>query len=53
MTPDQRAKAMELARGRFAAATKLEAAATKPEAIVNTAKSPAAEPPTLTATPAP
>ena len=46
MTPDQRAKAMELARGRFAAAT-------QPEAIVNTAKSPAAEPPTLTATPAP
>jgi len=67
MTPDQRAKAMELARSRFAAtpkpegtatkpevtATKPEAATAKPEAIVNTAKSPAAVPPTLTATPAP
>jgi TPR repeat protein len=46
MTPDQRAKAMELARNRFAAGT-------KPEATATTAKPTAAEPATLTATPAP
>ena len=46
MTPDQRAKAMELARTRFAAAT-------KPEAATTPAQSPAAEPPTLTAAPSP